>query len=173
MDKRLLLLGALRGQKSHGYGLLEYLNNHQTGGAAIGKSNAYRLLKRLEEDGHVAAHVEREGNRPERHVYNVTPSGESLFAELLAESLAEDATAEQPGIAVLNYIDEIEPEVAAEQLQTRLNKVAERHATLKDLPDEVWAIHPALDLCRRQMELEVDWLQTQVSQLKRKAASAA
>ena len=42
--KKLMLLGLLRSQKLHGYGLVEYLNNHATGGAAIGKSNAYRLL---------------------------------------------------------------------------------------------------------------------------------
>jgi len=169
--KKLLLLGLLRSQKLHGYGLVEYLNSHETGGAAIGKSNAYRLLRVLEADGLVHSHAERDGNRPERHVYEVTKKGEALFHELLLENLAEDATADQPGITVLNYLNALEPAVAAEQLQKRRDRIAERHDELASISDDVRHLHPALDLSLLQVEVELQWLDAKLAELRQQAAA--
>jgi DNA-binding PadR family transcriptional regulator len=171
MVKKILLLGLLRGQKLHGYGVVEYLGSHATGGAAIGKSNAYRLLRVLETEGLIRSRTERDGNRPERHVYEVTDEGEALFQQLLLESLAEDATADQPGIAMLNYLDALDPTAAAGQLQKRRDRIAERKAGLASLPDDVRRLHPALDLTLRQVEVELDWLDAKLSDLRRQAAA--
>ena len=169
--KKLLLLGLLRGQKLHGYGLMEYLNSHESGGSAIGKSNASRLLRVLETDGLIRSRTERDGNRPERHVYEVTDKGEALFQQLLLESLAEDATADQPGIAVLNYLDTLEPSAAAAQLQIRRDRVVERHRGLANLSDDVRDLHPALDLSLRQAEVEIQWLDAKLVELREQAAA--
>jgi DNA-binding PadR family transcriptional regulator len=173
MNKKLLLLGLLRSQELHGYGLVEYLNSHETGGAAIGKSNAYRLLRLMEDDGLIRSRTERDGNRPERHVYEVTTKGDALFRDLLLESLADDATADQPGIAVLNYLDAVEPSAAAEQLQKRRNRVAARYTGLADLSDDVLVLHPALDLSIRQLDVELKWLDERIAELRKRAAAAA
>jgi DNA-binding PadR family transcriptional regulator len=173
MNKKLLLLGLLRSQELHGYGLVEYLNSHETGGAAIGKSNAYRLLRLMEDDGLIRSRTERDGNRPERHVYEVTTKGDALFRDLLLESLADDATADQPGIAVLNYLDAVEPAAAAEQLQKRRNRVAARYTGLADLSDDVLVLHPALDLSIRQLDVELKWLDERIAELRKRAAAAA
>jgi len=167
MIKKILLLGLLRGQELHGYGLVDYLNSHSTGGAAIGKSNAYRLLRAMEDEGLISSHTERDGKRPERHVYEITPKGEVFFqAQLLAE-LAKDATADQPGIAVLNYLDVADPAVAARQLQLRRDQVALRHTELANVPDDVRHLHPALDLGLRQVEVELGWLDAKLDELKK------
>jgi len=167
MIKKILLLGLLRGQELHGYGLVDYLNSHSTGGAAIGKSNAYRLLRAMEDEGLISSHTERDGKRPERHVYEITPKGEVFFqAQLLAE-LAKDATADQPGIAVLNYLDVAAPAVAARQLQLRRDQVALRHTELANVPDDVRHLHPALDLGLRQVEVELGWLDAKLDELKK------
>jgi DNA-binding PadR family transcriptional regulator len=173
MNKKLLLLGLLRSQELHGYGLVEYLNSHETGGAAIGKSNAYRLLRLMEDDGLIRSRTERDGNRPERHVYEVTTKGDALFRDLLLESLADDATADQPGIAVLNYLDAVEPAAAAEQLQKRRNRVAARYTGLADLSDDMLVLHPALDLSIRQLDVELKWLDERIAELRKRAAAAA
>ena len=169
--KRLLLLGLLRAQKLHGYGLVEYLNGHENGGAAIGKSNAYRLLRAMETDGLISSSTERDGNRPERHVYEVTDRGESLFRELLLQKLGEDVTADQPGIAVLNYLGTLEPALAAKQLQKRRDRVAARQANLIDMPEDVRLLHPALDLGLRQVQVELEWLDDQLLKLREQVAS--
>jgi DNA-binding PadR family transcriptional regulator len=173
MIKKILLLGLLRGQKLHGYGVLEYLNNHSGGGAGIGKSNAYRLLRVMEDDGLIKSAVERAGNRPERHVYAVTPAGEAFFREHLLNALGKDATADQPGIAVLNYLDQLEPLAAAEQLQKRRDLVAARYNELVHAPAEVLHLHPALDLGLKQAALELDWLNGKLKDLAELAKSAA
>lgn len=173
MIKKLLLLGLLRGHELHGYGLVDYLNSHSTGGAAIGKSNAYRLLRAMEEEGLISSHTERDGKRPERHVYEITAQGEAFFHEQLLKELASDATADQPGIAVLNYLDVAEPAAAAEQLQVRRDKVAQRHAALATVPDDVRYLHPALDLGLRQVEVELGWLDAKLDELRKQAIAAA
>jgi len=167
MIKKILLLGLLRGQELHGYGLVDYLNSHSTGGAAIGKSNAYRLLRAMEDEGLISSHTERDGKRPERHVYEITPKGEVFFQEQLLAELAKDATADQPGIAVLNYLDVADPAVAARQLQLRRDQVALRHTELANVPDDVRHLHPALDLGLRQVEVELGWLDAKLDELKK------
>ena len=169
MIKKLLLLGLLRGQKLHGYGVLDYLETHTAGGSAIGKSNAYRLLRVMENDGLIRSVTERDGKRPERHVYTVMPAGEAWFQEQLLVELALDATADQPGIAVLNYLDELDPAAAAAQLQLRRDRVATRHDQLRQVPQDVLHLHPALDLSLRQVALELDWLDAKLGELAERA----
>ena len=167
MIKKILLLGLLRGQELHGYGLVDYLNSHSTGGAAIGKSNAYRLLRAMEGEGLISSHTERDGKRPERHVYEITPKGEDFFQEHLLKELAKDATVDQPGIALLNYLDVVDPAAAARQLQLRRDQVALRHTELANVPDDVRHLHPALDLGLRQVEVELGWLDAKLDELQK------
>jgi DNA-binding PadR family transcriptional regulator len=169
MIKKILLLGLLRGHELHGYGLVDYMNTHSTGGAAIGKSNAYRLLRAMEDEGLIASHTDRDGKRPERHVYEITPKGEAYFQAQLLQELGNDATANQPGIAVLNYIDVLAPDAAADKLQLRRDRVAARHAELASVPEEVRYLHPALDLGLRQVEVELGWLDTKLTELRERA----
>jgi DNA-binding PadR family transcriptional regulator len=173
MIKKLLLLGLLRGQKLHGYGLVEYLQQHSTGGGSIGKSNAYRLLKDMERDGQIRSVTERNGNLPERHVYAVTSNGEAFFQDALLKELAKDATADQPGIAVLNYLDELDAAAAASQLQLRRDQVAAREAELANVPEKVLHLHPALDLGLRQVVVELEWLDEKLLELHKRSQSAA
>jgi DNA-binding PadR family transcriptional regulator len=171
--KKLLLLGLLRGQNLHGYGLVDYLKTHSTSGAAIGKSNAYRLLKSLEDGGCVVSSVEREGNRPERNVYKVTPAGEALFQELMLESLSIDATADQPGVAVLNFLGEVDPGRAAVELEKRRRSVLIRYEELKQLPEDVLHLHPAMDLNLKHLEVELEWLNAKLEELRSQASDPA
>lgn len=173
LDKKVLLLGMLRGQTLHGYGLVEYMGSHETGGGAIGKSNAYRLLKVLEADGLIHSTTERDGNRPERHVYEVTAAGEKLFREQLLDSLAEDVSADQPGIALLNYLHVVDPDAAAAQLRKRRDLVAARHAQLAEMPDDMRSLHPAMDLSLRHAEVELDWLAEKLDELRQQVAATA
>lgn len=173
MNKRLLLLGVLRSQEFHGYSLVDYLQNHVTGGAAIGKSNAYRLLGSLESEGLIRSHREREGRRPERFVYEVTNKGERQFQRWLTEALAQDPGADQPGIAELNFLGSIAPEIAARQLEKRRQQVAERCRSLEALPEELRPLHPAMELGQLQAEVELDWLDQKIAELRKQAVDAA
>jgi DNA-binding PadR family transcriptional regulator len=165
MLKKLLLLGLLRDQRMHGYGLMGYLKLHETSGSAIGKSNAYRLLRVMEDEGLIKSSAEKEGNRPERHVYEVTAKGDEYFLDNLRKTLATDTTSDQPGISVLEFVDSLAPVVAAEHLAMRRAHVATRHSVLAGLPDDVKAFLPALDLKLRITEVELEWLDAKLAEL--------
>jgi DNA-binding PadR family transcriptional regulator len=173
MLKKLLLLGLLRDKRMHGYGLMGYLRLHETSGSAIGRSNAYRLLRVMEQEGLVCSSAEREGNRPERRVYRVTSKGNRYFLDNLQELLATDTTSDQPGIAVLEFIDALEPELAFEQLTQRRTNVAARHRVLSNLPAEVKEMLPALDLKISITEAELDWLDEQLAAINNRVTSPA
>lgn len=149
----------------HGYGLMGYLKLHETSGSAIGRSNAYRLLRVMEDEGLIKSCAEKEGNRPERRVYEVTEKGDDYFLDKLREMLATDTTSDQPGISVLEFVDSLAPEVAAEHLAIRREHVATRHSVLEGLPENVKAFLPALDLKLRITEVELEWLDTKLTEL--------
>ena len=65
MEKKLLLLGVLRGQDMHGYQLSHHLGHGGGMAVTLTKSNAYKLLGKMEEDGWVTHHEEREASPAE------------------------------------------------------------------------------------------------------------
>lgn len=91
MDRQLLLLGLLRSQEMHGYQLNEFIDRQMAFCVDLKRSTAYYLLDKLCREGLVSEETEREGNRPERRVYRITPAGEARFQELLRRNLAEYA----------------------------------------------------------------------------------
>jgi DNA-binding PadR family transcriptional regulator len=88
MDRQLLLLGLLRNQEMHGYQINEFIDEQMAFCVDLKRSTAYYILDKLCRDGLVAEETEREGNRPERRVYRITPAGEQRFQALLRENLA-------------------------------------------------------------------------------------
>ncbi|MFQ5690182.1 MAG: PadR family transcriptional regulator [Gemmatimonadota bacterium] len=72
----LVVLGLLGRDARHGYEIareLEAANLRQW--AQIGPSTVYRVLRRLERQGHVTHRLERQGERPAKKVYSLTDSG--------------------------------------------------------------------------------------------------
>jgi len=82
MIKKLALLGLLRGQELHGYGLLEFLSAHSdASGVGIGKSNAYRLLHSLEADGLVFSESPPRWQTSRAAGIHSDPGGGRVFSE--------------------------------------------------------------------------------------------
>ncbi len=95
----------------------------------------YSVIKSLEKHGFITpSHSEREGNRPERVVYEITGSGRVEAAEWLRELLAVPSK-EYPDIeAGLSLIAMLSPEEVAALLRARLasldTEIATRAASL-------------------------------------------
>ena len=89
MDRELspqwVLLGLLTRKPMHGYEL------HQLFTAPsplervwhLGMSQMYKLLKELEDLGHVEVSLQEQDSRPDKKVYHVTPSGREAFSRWL------------------------------------------------------------------------------------------
>lgn len=111
MDRQLLLLGLLRNQEMHGYQINEFIDEQMAFCVDLKRSTAYYILDKLCRDGLVTEETEREGNRPERRVYRITPAGETRFQALLRENLATYASPTYGidiGVIFLGQLDDAE-----------------------------------------------------------------
>ena len=123
MDRKLLLLGLLRSEEMHGYQLNEFIDSHLGTAVHLKKPTAYRLLNKMADDGWVTYREERNGNRPPRRVFAITPEGEAAFQQWLRESLVDYEPAMFPGNIGLLFLDAIPPEEAIELLHKRRTSV--------------------------------------------------
>jgi DNA-binding PadR family transcriptional regulator len=95
----------------------------------------YTVVQNLERHGFVeAAGTDRQGARPERTIYRITAAGRRELAEWTRELVATPR-AEHPSFAAgLSMIAALPPEVAADLLQARLERleasIAERRSSL-------------------------------------------
>jgi DNA-binding PadR family transcriptional regulator len=107
MVQQLLLLGMLLNGKMHGYRLNEHFTYFLSGYADIKKSTVYYTLRKLEKDGYVEQETEREGNRPERRVYQITEKGRGRFLDLLREHLKDYKRTYYADDAVIAFMDRL------------------------------------------------------------------
>ncbi|SEB10760.1 PadR family transcriptional regulator [Leifsonia sp. 21MFCrub1.1] len=84
----------------------------------------YAVIKSLEKHGFIeVAQTEREGNRPERVVYAITPAGRQEAEEWLRE-LVEIPVKEYPAIETgLSLLPMLPPDVAADLLERRRDRI--------------------------------------------------
>ncbi len=123
MERKLLLLGLLRGQEMYGYQLNEFIDSHLGATAHLKKPTAYRLLNRMVDDGWITYTEEREGNRPPRRVFTITAEGEAAFQRVLRECLADYHPIVFSGSIGLLFLDAIPPDEATALLQERRARV--------------------------------------------------
>lgn len=161
MDRQLLLLGLLRSQEMHGYQLNEYIDQQMAFCVDLKRSTAYYLLDKLCRDGYVTEEAEREGNRPERRVYRITPAGERRFQELLRENLASYTPpmyAEDIGVIFQQHLPADEVRAL---LHRRLTLMQAHRAQLAALGAAMPANHRAIvEHHRLHLDAEIAWTET-------------
>ena len=158
MDRELLLLGILRREAMHGYRLVEIVETELRACTDLKKPTAYFLLGKLARAGLVTRTRTREGKRPPKWVYRLTPKGEETFQSLLRENLAAFAPPKYPGSVGLAFLRSVVPEEARRLLAQRLTAIEERAAGIGPLdategPSALVASHE-----RHQLLAEATWL---------------
>jgi len=155
-ERELLLLGLLRRREMHGYQLSEFLETHLGMFFDLKKATAYNLLGKMEKVGWVTSREEKEGRRPVRRVFSITPEGESIFQDLLRRVLPQY---EYPAFAAnvpILFLDALPPGEKRDLLKERRGEVEDRLTALETHMDHV--AHPLLDHRRRILQAELDWL---------------
>ena len=155
-ERELLLLGLLRRREMHGYQLSEFLETHLGMFFDLKKGTAYNLLGKMEEVGWVRSREEKEGRRPVRRVFALTPKGESIFQRLLRKFLPEYRYPAFPSNVPVLFLDALPPEETSDLLEERRSGVRDRLTALELHMDHV--NHPLLDHQRRILRAELDWL---------------
>lgn len=85
---QLYILGFLkRHGAQHGYALKNLLSEHASDFARIKMSNIYYHFDKMREKGLVDVTLEKEGRRPDRQVYSITPEGEAAFSKMMLDTL--------------------------------------------------------------------------------------
>jgi len=165
MEKKLLLLGILRGHDMHGYQMNEMLAQDAGVGMTLKKANAYKLLNKMAADGWITYREEQEGNRPPRRVYAIAPIGEAAFQRLLRESLAAYAAPQMPSVIAYNYLDELPVEEALALLAERQQLISDRFQQLEVVPEEMRQAHLGMVYLHRFYTAELAWLNEVVARL--------
>jgi DNA-binding PadR family transcriptional regulator len=159
-DRQLLLLGLLRRQEMHGYQLNEFIDRQLAFCIDLKRSTAYYLLDRLCSDGYVEQEIGREGNRPERRTYRITPAGETRFQELLRVNLE---SYERPLFSAdvgMFFYHHVPPEAFQASLLKRQAAIVQHQKELNALrastpPDH----HVVIDHHLLHVEAELRWIE--------------
>jgi DNA-binding PadR family transcriptional regulator len=165
MEKKLLILGVLLSHEMHGYQLNEMLKQNPSTPIALKKSNTYRLLNKMEQDGWVTHSEEQEGNRPQRQVYTVTETGETAFYDLLRENLAAPPSPEFPGVVGLDFLYMLPTEETIPLLKQRLQAVTVQFEELDSLDTDIRRTHLAMAYLHTYYAREMQWLDELIQRL--------
>ena len=147
-EHEVLFLGLLQDGPKHGYQLKKLLQEIAPTFSGIKTDSIYYPLKKMLKDGLVTQAIAKEGKRPVRYTYQITPKGKEEFRKLLLKNLL---TIERPYFSIdlsLYFLNYIPQELRERYLKVRLkllhrlNKGIEKlKSTLsKDAPSNVYAI---------------------------------
>jgi DNA-binding PadR family transcriptional regulator len=169
MERELLLLGLLQKEEMHGYQLHEFIDSFMQTCVDLKKSTAYYLLEKMANEGYVTRTEEREGNRPPRHVYQLTPLGEAHFIDLLRQNLATHIPAKFPGDTGLTFLDNLPTAEAVNLLQQRREQLAKAVAVIEQAPIHTGSLQFMIEHQKLHLQSELDWLDSVIEQLANKA----
>ncbi len=169
MERELLLLGLLRQQDMHGYQLHDFIDSYMQTCVDIKKSTAYYLLDKMAQQGLIEQTEEREGNRPTRRVYSLTPEGEALFQDLLRQNLSQYIPAQFAGDVGLTFLDELPPEEAVTLLKERRARMAVALNRMQQTPSHSGALQYMIEHQLAHLSAELAWLDAFILRLESQA----
>lgn len=84
--QELVILGLLKEGPKHGYQIKKLLKSVLGVFTSFETTSIYYSLKNLEEKGYLRKEVSREGLRPQKYIYKITPLGEERLNKLLLDN---------------------------------------------------------------------------------------
>ncbi len=171
----LTTLSLLSEQPCHPYELQRLLKERHKA-YAVGKTRSlYRAIEELEAAGYIEPlETSREGRRPERTVYRITPEGgeelENWLADLLSTPVDETPVF-QVAVGLLGYITQVRAETALVTRVVALRaRVSALDSTLSMAQDDLGLPRLVLLELEHAMALaiaEVDWIRSILSDMQR------
>jgi DNA-binding PadR family transcriptional regulator len=164
----LTTLALLSEQPCHPYEIQRLLKERHKS-YAVGKTRTlYRAIEELERDGYIEPlETSREGKRPERTVYRITPEGSEELENWLVDLLStpvDETPVFQVAVGLLGYITEERAQKAlANRVVSLRAKVTALDATLKMAQDDLGLPRLVLLELEHAMALgaaEIDWIQS-------------
>ena len=158
MERELLLLGLLRQTGMHGYKIIEFIERDLSMCTDLKKPTAYFLLDKMAQNGWISWVEEREGNRPPRRIYRITPEGEVEFQKLLRESLVHYEPIKFSDDIALAFADGLPKTEILELLQQRRNALQSIVEATRLTPAHPGLVQLVIDHQRIHLESELVWM---------------
>jgi DNA-binding PadR family transcriptional regulator len=157
------LLGLLMAGPSHGYDLHQRLTAELGNVWHVSQSQAYSILRRLEERGDISAQRGVKDKLPRRQVLQITRAGRRRFKQWLEGATSTSArTVRLEFLTRLYFANLLAPDQAvriyAAQAQEVTRAIRRLRLALAQVPETQIFNRMSLDLRLRQMELVRLWL---------------
>jgi DNA-binding PadR family transcriptional regulator len=157
------LLGFLVSGASHGYDLHQRFTTELGHVWHLSQSQAYAILKRLEQRGDISAHVIEQEKLPARQLLRLTESGRRRFFEWLELGIGTNARSIRLEFLTRLYFTQLHrPENISQIYNAQFAEIdltIERlESFLEHLPSEQIFNRLSLDLRLRQMRLIQNWM---------------
>ena len=120
IDQELILLGLLRQSPKHGYEIKVKVREILSLFAGVQLKSIYYPLRILEKKGLLSKSVVKEGKRPPRLVYCLTPKGKERFEMLLNKNLLDFKRPQFTLDLSLYFLGFLKPALARRRLEKRL-----------------------------------------------------
>jgi DNA-binding PadR family transcriptional regulator len=156
------LLGFLIAKPSHGYDLHQRFVTELGHVWHMSQSQAYAILKRLEQHGDVNAQVVQQDKLPARQILHITAQGRRRFNEWMGDISGNSRSIRLEFLSRLYFSQIYTPEKVMkiyEAQNAEIESSIERLETLLvNLPPEQQFNQLSLDLRYRQMKLIQEWI---------------
>ncbi len=158
MVQDLILLGLLKESPKHGYDLKSLIDERLQYITHITSGTVYYTLKKLEKQGFVTKTKEKDGDRPERNVYHISPQGEQRFLELLKCSFLENDDFNSVFDVGLYFVNYINYEIVIEAIDKKLKELEHKSSIIDSLERKYqvrWPFNLAALKEKYQMEIKI------------------
>jgi DNA-binding PadR family transcriptional regulator len=142
----------------HGYQLLDFIERYLSTCTDLKKPTAYLALERLAERGWVEEHEVREGKRPPRKVYSITPAGEAEFRRLLVANLATYTPSKFPQDLGLAFAGTLPSAQVVQLLAERKGMLEAALARARSAPLHPGPMQLLIEHSVVHLESELHWL---------------
>jgi len=135
------------------------------------RGSIYTIIEALERGGLVEAQEpSREGRRPERTVYSITPAGSKHFHAWLRDLLSNPSKEYPQFTAALMLVAHIQKAEIIEILEDRLGQLADRLKADKNALNEIAGVIPRIFLIETEYDeamrvAEINWLRKTIAEI--------
>jgi len=148
---------------SHGYDLHQRFVTELGNVWHLSQSQAYAILKRLENRGDISARVVEQSKLPDRQMLRIRPMGKRRFMDWLERGCGSNARAIRLEFLTrlyfsILYTPKETPQIYAVQLAEIKKDIERLESMLAHLPNEQTYNRLSLDLRLRQMKLIQEWM---------------
>ena len=170
----LAVLSLVREEPMHPYLMQRLLRErHKDEVLVLKRGSLYHAIHRLVRTGAIEpAGVGREGRRPERTVYRITPRGEQELVRWLRERIATPQKSPSEFMGSLSFLVHLSPAEAREQLETRARTLRQQIGRTRAVLQQVSRFVDRINLVESEYALamskaELRWVDDLVEELRR------